>query len=185
MRKIIVRNLILLFLFLFCNIKLVKAVATAGNSAIIDESLKVPETQNFFPDTRIIRLKNFLNIYHSPLVLYAELIVSTADKYNIPWSLVTSISGVESGFCHNLPYNSFNCWGWENGATRFRDYSFAIETVSRELKEHYWSRGLDTPEEIGKIYAPPSKTWAGKVRHFMYIIENQTLPNSLSLDITL
>lgn len=185
MRKIIVLNFVLLFLYLFCNIKPVKAVVTAGNSATIDASLQVSETRNFLPDARIIRLKNFLNIYHSPLLPYAELIVSSADKYNIPWSIVVSISGVESTFCHKHPFNSFNCWGWQNGATRFQDYSQAIETVSRELKEHYWSRGLDTPEEIGRIYAPPSKTWAGKVRRFMYLIENQALPDNLSLDITL
>lgn len=182
MKKTILLSFLLIY-FLVPNDVAVYAASTAGSSAVFDESINLSSAHQQLPDTRVVRLKNFLDRYRSPLSTHAQLIISTADKYDIPWSLVTSICGVESTFCRNLPYNSYNCWGWGNGLIKFKDYTQAIETVSRELNEHYFGRNLDTPEKIGPIYAPPSKTWAHKVRLFMNLIENQTLRDESPLEI--
>ncbi len=40
--------------------------------------------------------------------------------------------------------------------------------VSKGLATGYYSRGLDTPYEIGRVYCPPSaSSWAGKVTYLM------------------
>jgi len=121
---------------------------------------------------RIFHLKSFLMKNNSPLAEHAELLVKTAEEEGLPWSLVAAISGIESSFCKAIPYQSYNCWGWNNGVSRFTDYPDAIKIVSQTLKHNYFDRGLDTPEKISPVYAPPSQTWASKVRYFMNLIEN-------------
>lgn len=131
-------------------------------------------------DMRVYQLKNYLTTHNSPLAEYSDLLIDRADEHNIPWTLVASIAGVESTFCQSIRPNSSNCWGWNNGKHNFSDYKEGIETVSRNLKIYYYDRGMDTPEKIGKVYAPPSQTWAMKVRHFMNQIEQYTPVMNLS-----
>lgn len=125
-------------------------------------------------DLRAKKLEKFLAKYDSPLQPFSQKIVDLADKYQLDWRLVASISGVESTFCKAIPYNSYNCWGWNNGNHAFMDYDNALEEVSRVLSTNYFSKGYDTPETIAPIYAPPSTTWAWKVRYFMNLLEEDT-----------
>ncbi|MBI2616887.1 hypothetical protein HYW55_01990 [Candidatus Gottesmanbacteria bacterium] len=134
-------------------------------------------------DIRVEKLERFFEAHNSPLSTHAELLVSTADAYNLPWTLVAAISGVESGFCRRIPSGSSNCWGWNNGNSSFDNLSHAVYIVSRTLRYRYFDRGLDTPEKMSRIYAPPSHTWAGKVRHFMAMIENTEFENSPPIDL--
>lgn len=174
---------IIWIILLSITVKPVKASNIAVNSAFIQET-DIRQTDNL-PDSRLLRLKNTLEKYRSPMIDYSEYIIQTSDKYQLPWSLVPAIAGIESSFCRKIPYNSYNCWGWENGATKFTDYKTAIEVVSKSLRNNYFSKGLDTPEKIAPIYAPPSVSWAKKVRYFMYMIENQTFPSDFSLEINI
>ncbi|OGG16068.1 hypothetical protein A3D77_02015 [Candidatus Gottesmanbacteria bacterium RIFCSPHIGHO2_02_FULL_39_11] len=124
---------------------------------------------------RIIKIetvRKYLKKHNSELAAYSEKLVKEAEKNEIPWHLVAAISGVESTFCKRIPYESYNCWGWNNGNTYFKDYEDAITIVSTTLGKKYFGRGLDTPEKIAPVYAPPSHTWAGKVRWFMAQIES-------------
>ncbi len=136
------------------------------------------KTTNSYPkkDMRVAVIKDYLSKHNSDLTLYAEYIVKTADEYEIPWNLVVAISGVESTFCQRIPFNSSNCWGWNNGETYFKDYRDAIKIVSKTLKNSYFNRGFNTPEKIAPIYAPPSPSWGWKVRFFMNQIETHSLP---------
>lgn len=121
-----------------------------------------------FPDQRVTRLEAYLKSHNSPLSEYAAVFVQTADKYELPdWRLVPAIAGVESTFGKAIPENSYNAYGWANGTHRFQSWEESIATVSKTLKSRYVDRGADTVEEIGRIYAPPSNTWAVKVRFFM------------------
>lgn len=124
------------------------------------------------PDVRPDRVRRFLVKYNSPLIPHAKLIVELADKYEIDWRLVTAISGVESTFCKAIPYNSYNCWGWRNGDHYFKNYSDALEIVSKALGNNYYKKGLKSPEAIARVYAPPSTAWARNVRFFMNLFED-------------
>lgn len=132
-------------------------------------------------DTRVKKLKTFLNVVNSPLEGYAANFVEIADKYEVDWRLVPAIAGVESTFGQAIPYSSYNAYGWNNGAYYFTSWSESIEIVTKTLRENYVNRGAKTVEQIAPIYAPPSKTWAGKVRHFMTKIESTPLPLELTL----
>ncbi len=123
-------------------------------------------------DLRVFKLTMFLKKYHSPLEPYASYIIQKADEYSLDWRLVAAISGVESTFGKNMPRNSYNAYGWANGVYKFHSWEESLEIVSKTLREKYVNRGADSVEKIGRIYAPPSKTWAGKVKYFMNKIDS-------------
>ncbi|MCX6725840.1 MAG: glucosaminidase domain-containing protein [Candidatus Shapirobacteria bacterium] len=154
----------------------------AGTSAILKNESDLALNEK---NQRILQLETFLKKYNSPLSSYAKDFIETADKYQIDWKLVPAITGVESTFGRQIPYNSYNAYGWQNGGYRFNSWEESIEKVTKTLKEKYYSRGLDTPYKIGPIYAPPSKTWAGRVSMFMKQIENFQTSNSSSLSLTI
>lgn len=132
-------------------------------------------------DNRPGKLKTFLTKYNSPLAEYEQYIVTVSDAYNLPWSIITAISGVESTFCQHIPSESYNCWGWNNGNYRFLDYEDALYTVAKTLRFNYFDKGLLNPYLINPVYAPPSKVWGEKVARFMSEIEN-TPANELPLN---
>src|SRR3989344_3025827 len=125
----------------------------------------------------------------SELIPDNRAFVSSADKYNLDWRLVVSISGLESGFGIHIPENSYNGWGWGiygNNVLYFKSWEDGIETISKGLRERYlFDRPDSDPYIIGPTYAS-SPTWAQRVSFFMESIElfrmNQA-KNSLVLSI--
>lgn len=150
----------------------------------------IVENTSVLPDSRVEKLKFYLEKHNSPLAKHAEYFVATADKYELGenWCLVPAIAGVESTFGKRIPKNSYNAWGWgiPTGARSgigFNDWEDGIETVTAGLKTRYIDRGADTLPEMGRIYAPPSKTWARNVQFFMDKIESTEVPVELTLAI--
>jgi len=172
MRKIIFYLILTAFLALFSVPQTAQAadkLTMAGASGVLkNEWGSASDIQN----QRTEQLRAFLEAYHSPLAPYARVFVEKAEQYQIDWKLVPAITGVESTFGRQIPYNSYNAYGWANGKASFGSWEESIEKVTKTLKEKYYDRGLDNPYKIGPVYAPPSSTWAGKVNHFMKEIED-------------
>jgi len=122
-------------------------------------------------DPRIATLEKYLNSHNSPLASYAEEFVTYSDKYGLDWRLVPAISGVESTFGKRIPKNSYNAYGWANGNYKFDSWEDSIEVVSKTLRTKYIDRGAPSINKIARRYAPPSSTWAWKVKFFMTKIE--------------
>lgn len=141
-------------------------------------TLKSQENRSAF-DYRVQNLTRFLEKYNSPLSIYAGDFVAYADKYNLDYRLVPAISGVESTFGKQIPYNSYNAYGWANGNYSFRSWTDSIEVVSKTLRNQYIDRGANSIPQIARIYAPPSSSWAGKVQYFVTKID----PLPVSFDI--
>lgn len=131
---------------------------------------------------RVATLYNFLDKYNSPLKIHARTFVEQAERYNLDYRLLVAISGVESTFGRQLPYNSYNAWGWGiygDNMIRFASYPEAISTISQSLRENYINKwGAQNVYQIGRFYAA-SPTWAQRVVYFMGKIEDDTLPLSL------
>jgi hypothetical protein len=169
MKKIIFYLIFTAFLALFSVPQTAQAadkLTMAGASGV----LKTEE--DLVSNQKTKQLQAFLEAYRSPLAPYARVFVEKAEQYQIDWRLVPAITGVESTFGRQIPYNSYNAYGWANGKANFGSWEESIEKVTKTLKEKYYNRGLDNPYKIGPVYAPPSRTWAGKVSHFMDEIEN-------------
>lgn len=118
-------------------------------------------------DVRVEILENFLERYDSPLAEYSDIFIATADKYELDWRLIPAITGVESTFGKRIPYQSFNAYGWANGEYRFSSWEESIQVVGETLKTKYEDKGAVSINQIARRYAPPSSTWAGKVKFFM------------------
>lgn len=143
------------------------ATETAGSSAVLKTELFGIEK----PDSRVEKLEAFLTQNNSPLASYSKEFIKAADTYQLDWRFVPAITGVESTFGKQIPANSYNAYGWNNGVYRFQSWEQSIDYVSQYLKKNYFDRGLNTPYKIGPVYAPPSRTWAVRVVYFMKQIE--------------
>jgi hypothetical protein len=163
--------LILIFLIIWA---LTNAPASRGQTLdeIVTSSAQLAENEAAF-DNRIQILEDYLKKYDSPLAEYANEFVEAADAYGLDWRLLVAITGVESTYGKFIPKNSYNAYGWANGAYYFESWPDSIWHVSQALKEKYIDRGADTIYKIGRIYAPPSPFWAGKVIRLMAEIDSE------------
>ncbi len=130
-------------------------------------------------DARPVILEQFFAKYHSPLAAYGNLLVETADKYQIPWILLAAIAGQESTFCRDgsFPDDSYNCWGWAihtEYTKKFSSFEEGIEKVSAGLAGYYDRLKIDREspieDQIYKIksnYNSTSKSWANGVLYFV------------------
>lgn len=122
-------------------------------------------------DARAEIIRQYLLSYDSPLAPYADSIITTSDKYDLDYRLITAIAQQESNLCKKIPPGSFNCWGWgihSQGTLGFSSYDAGIEEVSKGLKENYIDKGYLTIDEIMAKYTPSSNgSWAFGVTQFM------------------
>lgn len=143
--------------------------------AFSENTSKVLGASVIAADAREKLLADFLDRYNSPMLPYAHKIVAEADKNNIDFRLIVSIAMCESNLGKRIPKGSNNAWGiavytgQQNGAV-FSDWNYAIEWVSKYIKERYINKGFDTLKEIGAVYAPPSvntgNSWSNCVEEF-------------------
>ena len=126
-------------------------------------------------DARPEIIRQYLEKHHSPMLPYANHLFEMSQKYNLDYRLMVAIAQCESNLCKKSPPESYNCWGFENGATHFLSWEQAIEQVAKTLKERYIDQGLISPEQIMPKYAPPSVEiggpWAKCVNQFMAELE--------------
>lgn len=126
-------------------------------------------------DARPEILRQYLVKYRSPLLPYTEEIVQLSDENKLDFRLIVAIAQCESNVCKKIPEDSYNCWGFENGSTKFNSWEHALYRVAKTLKEGYIDQGLVTPEQIMPKYAPPSVAkggpWAKCVSQFLQEME--------------
>ena len=128
------------------------------NEKIITENIKSEK------DNRAEKLKKYLESKNSPYSDKAQFFVKTADKYQIEYTVLPAISGIESSFGLHLVGNSHNPFGWGGGYIYYDSWEDCIESVAKGIATHYPS---DIPEEIGPIYTPPNYiNWISAVKQF-------------------
>lgn len=148
------------------------AEPVSAETVVAESSARLKSTRTLEQvDAREIVLRKFLESHNSPLAPYAKQFIQMADVYNIDWRFVPAIAGVESTFGKRIPKNSYNAYGWVNGAYKFGSWEDSIEIVSKALREKYIDNGAASLDKIARRYAPPSKTWAWKVKYFMTKID--------------
>lgn len=101
------------------------------------------------PDERVAKLKNFLISKKSPLAQYSELIISEADRWDIGWTKLVGISGIESAFATRLPQGSYNAWGL--GGSKFMYFASWEESIK------YTSWLLATSYKSNELHAIKAK----------------------------
>lgn len=130
-------------------------------------------------DARIDIIANFLRRHDSPLEppeYYGQVLVETADRYNLDYRLLPAIMMQESNLCKSAPEGSYNCLGFgihKRGTLGFESYEAGFDRAAREIKERYIDIGLTTPEDIQKKYTPSSNgSWAFSVNQWIVEMEH-------------
>jgi hypothetical protein len=144
-------------------------------------------SESSFEDGRIVAMRKFLLEQNSPMMPYAKLIVTEADKYGSDWRLIVGISGVESKFGKVIPQGSYNAWGWRGGPggdwSRFDNWEHAIKHLTERMALGY-GRRID-PFDIESVYCPPCGAtgqhyWARAVVMYMNQLNDMVERNKLS-----
>lgn len=140
----------------------------------------LPSTQNLLKeniiskDARIEILSSFFQKYDSDLEPFSQEVIDAADRYGLDFRLIPSIAMQESNLCKKIIKDSYNCWGfgiYGDKVKKFKNYSNAIDTVTKTLATDYKANGLVTPDQIMKKYTPGSNgSWARSVNHFMDVL---------------
>ncbi len=143
--------------------------------AALPQEIGAVETRVGTEEARPVILGQYLETQNSPMAPYADFLFKMSEKYGLDYRLMVAIAQCESNLCKKAPAGSYNCWGFENGETKFLSWEQAIEQVAKTLKEGYIDQGLVTPEEIMAKYAPPSiekgGPWAKCVNQFLEELE--------------
>jgi hypothetical protein len=133
-------------------------------------------------DSRAQKINAVFKEYKCPLEGLGEVFVYEADKYNIPWWLVASVSFQESSCGKKTPepsgLESYNAWGWAvygDNVQTFDNWVRGIETVSEYMSERFYQKGITEPCDIMKTYTPPSQgSWCEGIKYFGDQIQNYT-----------
>lgn len=146
-------------------------------STSTDTSIQSVSGEPLLADARPIIIKNYLSKWQSPLVPYANLIVSLSDNNGVDPFLVIAIAQQESNLGRRVIANCFNAWGWAQTSTYTRCFSSwdqGIRDYIQEFSQNYIKIGLTTPEEIMSKYNPtsPEGAWANGVSQFLQDLEN-------------
>lgn len=163
---------------LFLIVSLCSLGSTRGSFSIVSSYNEVEAniiTQKVAArvDNRGERLEKFLTERNSPLAQEAGTFIEVADNYNLDWTFLPAIAGVESGFGKALLEGSYNPFGWGGGYIYFDSWETGIETVGSELYKRWVIKGGRTPEQLGPTYCPPNwRYWINGVRFYMSEIDN-------------
>ncbi|RLC29376.1 hypothetical protein DRH13_05820 [Candidatus Woesebacteria bacterium] len=166
--------------FIIFMLAYVSTAEVSADVTVAESSAQLVGRTKVESDYREEILRNYLEGHNSPLSEYSGVFINLADKYRLDWRLVPAITGVESTFGKRIPINSYNAYGWANGGYSFESWDESIEVVSKALRNNYIDRGAVSINDIARIYAPPSETWARNVKFFMNKID--PLPVSFSLE---
>ena len=159
----------LITLFLCFGLFLFTALPAHGQDVLVagDSADLAKFSQEDCLDYRRLQLYQFLKEEDSLLVNFSDDFIDAADIWGIDWRLVPAIAGLESSFAKRMVPGTYNAYGWAGGYFGFRSWDDSINHVSRKLSENYYSRGLNTPERIGPVYAPPNPNWGNLIASIM------------------
>lgn len=136
-------------------------------------------------DTRPAQMRVILTKYKSPMVGLEEVLIKTAEKYKLDWTLMAAIAGTESSFAKRMPANCINPYGWGiygNNKLCFKTLEESIEGVASGLAKKY---NISSIESIARTYNTVSTDgWISHTKFFMNKIKTAEIPVS-SLPINL
>lgn len=125
-------------------------------------------------DARPVIIKDFLRVHRSPLEPYAEEIVVASDQHGLDYRLLPAIAMAESGAGKEIPYGSYNAWGYGiygDQVLGFSGWKDGVWSMAEYLKKEYLDLGYDTPEKMMPKFCPPSLAkggaWAKAVNYFI------------------
>jgi hypothetical protein len=109
------------------------------------------EAPSYDDDPRLETLKGFFNAMRSPGQDLSEDFLWAADRHDLDWRLLPSISVVESG--GGLDARNNNLFGWDGGKASFLSVRAGIHNVADRLANSKLYRNKDLDEML-RTYNP-------------------------------
>jgi hypothetical protein len=114
-----------------------------------------------------------------------DILIKTAEKYHLDWTLMAAIAGTESSFAKRMPADCINPYGWGiygDNKLCFASLEESIEAVASGLAKKY---NISSLESIARTYNTVSTdSWISHTKFFINKIKTAQVPLS-SLPITL
>ena len=129
-------------------------------------------------DSRIVRLQHFLRARDCPISKYAADFVHVADRYDLDWRLLPSISMIESS--GGKAYMKNNIFGWASCREGFPSIRAGINIVASRLAKSKLYRNKDV-DAILRTYNP-NEDYAGRVKYVMARIDTPHTPSTTTTD---
>jgi Mannosyl-glycoprotein endo-beta-N-acetylglucosaminidase len=114
-------------------------------------------------DPRLESLKRFFQRASCPAVKYVSAFLEAADRYDLDWRLLPSISYVESTGGKSAPNN--NLFGWDSGRAQFASPAASIHEVGYQLSHSALYRDKDTDGILATYNS--NEEYAAKVKLVM------------------
>jgi hypothetical protein len=112
-------------------------------------------------DTRLLKLQKFFR--NCPLRNASVDFIEAADRYDLDWRLLPSISLVESG--GGKAYKNNNVLGWDSGNRRFGSVRAGIRAVAARISTSALYRDKDLNEVLATYNPDPA--YAARVKSVM------------------
>ena len=131
--------------------------------AISHHQATTPPPADYRHDPRSESLRKFFQKTDCPAQKYSDVFVEAADRYELDWRLLPSLSYIESTGGKAARYN--NIFGWDSGRAHFDSPAASIHQVGYRLafSDLYKDKDLD---EILATYNPNAE-YAQKVKSVM------------------
>ena len=114
-------------------------------------------------DHRLARLQAFFGKSDCPAKAYSDDFLDAADRYDLDWRLLPSISYVESTGGKSAKNN--NMFGWNSGRAIFRTARQGIHEVGYRLTHSHLYRSKNIDQLLATYN--PSSEYAQKVKSVM------------------
>jgi len=120
-------------------------------------------TPDYSTDPRLAALRTFFKRAECPAVEYAREFLDAADRYDLDWRLLPSLSFIESTGGKSARNN--NLFGWDSGRAQFPTPSAGIHEVGYRLTHSNLYRDKDL-DGVLTTYNPDA-SYAQKVKTVM------------------
>lgn len=130
-------------------------------------------------DFRAEQMRTILTVYNSPMIGLEDVLIQTAEKYGLDWTLMAAIAGTESTFAKRMPVGCNNPYGWGiygDNKLCFESLEASIEGVASGLAKKY---NISSIETIARTYNTVSTDgWISPTKFFMNKIKTAQIPVS-------
>lgn len=141
-----------------------------------EKALSVLREQNVELSTELENKKKELEELAAKPTGDYDIFAIAGDAYEVDSVLLEAICRWESGhFTSKLYKTKNNAWGAYDGKNwlSFNNPEHSILELARTLRKNYYDRGLDTIEEIAKVYCPNSpESWTNGVKSIYDELKN-------------
>ena len=125
---------------------------------------RTPPSNRRNTDVRLERLKTFFGKLNCPAKDYSVDFIAAAERYDLDWRLLPSLSFVETSGGKGARNN--NLFGWDSGRAHFPSPAAGIHAVGYLLK-HSSVYKNKTLERLLTVYNPGAEQYVEKVKSVM------------------